>query len=637
MKSEEVSTNESGEYTAKEEEQKKKITDKIGEVLLKHGIINQDDISNALLVQERIRSGIARGEKLQDLKLGEILVKNGVISLYQLNRAIEEQKTKGESLGKQLTKLGFIKDNELVSFLSKEFGAATVNLLDEDIPDSVIKLIPPDIALKYNIVPFKRQGNTLYLAVSDPTKVNALDDIKFITGLNIEVVIASEGEIAQALTTYYNASAILTEDKEYLNSIAIEETGEEIDISELQRSSDEKPVIRFANKVLFDAVKIGASDIHIEPYESTVRIRYRLDGRLMEQMKVPGKLKNPITSRLKIMAQMDIAERRLPQDGRIKARIDGKEVDMRVSCLPTLFGEKIVIRVLDKSNLQLDMTKLGFTIDQLKDFRNSIHRPFGMILVTGPTGSGKTTTLYSALSEVNNPAVNISTAEDPVEYNIQGINQVQINEEIGFKFSTALRSFLRQDPDIIMVGEIRDLETAEIAVKAALTGHLVFSTIHTNNASSTISRLINMGVEPFLIASSLNLIIAQRLIRKLCNECKESYYPDAKILQNIGLSETDISGRHFYKPKGCSLCNKTGFKGRIAIYEVLTVADNIKDQIYKDANQFEIEKIAIKNGMKTLGISARNKFVDGITSLDEIIQYLGANTGIEMEEYEEKV
>ena len=600
-------------------------SDKLGDILVKHGVAKKDDISNALLMQERIRSGISKGEKLKDLKLGEILVKNGIITTAELNSALEEQKRYGGSIGRQLTKLGFIKDADLVSFLSKEFGAATVNLLDNEIPESVIKLIPPDLAVKLHVIPFKRQGNTLYLAVADPTRVEALDDIKFLTGLNIEVVVASENEIASALSKYYNASSILTENKDYLNSIAIEETNEELDISELQRSSSEQPIIRFVNKVLLDAVKINASDIHVEPYETIVRIRYRIDGKLIEQMKIPGQLKNPITSRLKIMAQLDIAERRLPQDGRIKARMDNKEVDMRVSCLPTLFGEKIVIRVLDKANLQLDMRKLGFSEQQLKDFKNAIHKPYGMILVTGPTGSGKTTTLYSALSDVNRPDVNISTAEDPVEYNIQGINQVLVNEEIGLTFASALRSFLRQDPDIIMVGEIRDLETAEIAIKAALTGHLVLSTIHTNSAASTISRLINMKVEPFLVASSLNLIIAQRLIRKLCAECKEPYYPDVNAILKLGFNMQELSGKRFYKAKGCNACNKTGYKGRIAIYEVLDVNDDIKNKIYENANESEIHNTAVDKGMKALRESAKEKFLEGITSLEEIIQYLDSN------------
>jgi len=596
--------------------------EKLGNILLKHGVAKKDDISNALLMQERIRSGIAKGEKLKDLKLGEILVKNGIITGVELNTALEEQKRVGGSIGRQLTKLGFIKDSDLVSFLSKEFGAATVNLLENEIPESVIKLIPTDLAVKLQVVPFKRQGNTMYLAVSDPTRVEALDDIKFLTGLNIEIVVTSENEIASALSKYYNASSILTGNKDYLNSIAIEETNEELDISELQRSSSEQPIIKFVNKVLLDAVKMNASDIHVEPYESVVRVRYRMDGKLIEQMKIPGQLKNPIISRLKIMSQMDIAERRLPQDGRIKARMDNKEVDMRVSCLPTLFGEKIVIRVLDKSNLQLDMRKLGFSDEQLKDFKTAIHRPYGMILVTGPTGSGKTTTLYSALSEVNRPDVNISTAEDPVEYNIQGINQVFVNEEIGLTFASALRSFLRQDPDIIMVGEIRDLETAEIAIKAALTGHLVLSTIHTNNASSTISRLINMKVEPFLVASSLNLVIAQRLIRKLCLECKEPYYPDVNALAKLGFTNAEIAGKRFYKAKGCPACNKTGYKGRIAIYEVLNVGEDVKNKIYENANEFEIQKVAVNHGMKPLKESAKERFLDGTTSLEEIIQYL---------------
>lgn len=600
-----------------------KITsEKLGDILLRHGVAKKDDISAALKIQEKIRSGISGGERSRGMKLGEILVKNGVITPSNLNAALEEQRRAGGSIGKQLARLGFIKESDLVTFLSKEFGAATVNLLELEIPENVLKLVPPDLAVKLQVIPFKRQGNTLYLAVSDPTRVETLDDIKFLTGLNVEIVVASENEISSALTKYYNASSILTENKDYLNSIAIEEPTEELNISELQKSSSEQPIIKFVNKVLLEAVRSGASDIHIEPYESIVRVRYRMDGKLIEQMQIPAQLKNPIISRLKIMSQLDIAERRLPQDGRIKAKMEGRDVDMRVSCLPTLFGEKIVIRILDKSNLQLDMTKLGFSVRQLEAFKYAIHRPFGMILVTGPTGSGKTTTLYSALSEVNKPDVNISTAEDPVEYNIEGINQVLVNEEIGLTFAMALRSFLRQDPDIIMVGEIRDMETAEIAIKAALTGHLVLSTIHTNNASATISRLINMKVEPFLVASSLNLVIAQRLVRKLCMECKEKFSPNEDELIRLGFDREKVSKGSFYKAKGCPVCNKTGYKGRIAIYEVLNVDENIKGRIYENATEFEIQAAAAKNGMQTLGDSARGKFLDGVTSIEEIMQYL---------------
>jgi type IV pilus assembly protein PilB len=602
---------------------------KLGEILVKHGSVKKDDINNALLIQEKIRNGIKKGQELQDAKLGEILVKNNIITANQLGLALEEQEKTGGSIGKQLSKLGFVKDSELVSFLSKEFGAATVNLLSSAIPPDVIKLIPPDTALKYHVVPYKRQGNTLYLAVSDPTKVTVLEDIKFYTGLNVEVVLAAESEINQALSTYYNASSILTEHKDYIDSISIEDTNEEIDISELQRSSSEKPIIQFVNKVISDGIRRGASDLHFEPYENNIRVRFRIDGKLNEIMTVPGQLKNAISSRIKIMSQMDIAERRMPQDGRIKVRVESKEVDIRVSCLPILYGEKIVMRILDKSSLQLDMKKLGFSDNQLNDFQDAIHKPYGMILVTGPTGSGKTTTLYSALSDLNKKTVNISTAEDPVEYNIYGINQVQINEDIGLTFAQALRSFLRQDPDIIMVGEIRDLETAEIAIKAALTGHLVLSTIHTNNAASTISRLINVGVEPFLVASSLNLVIAQRLVRKLCTECKEPYIPDGRMLKGFGFEEGIIKRNVLYKAKGCSACMNTGYKGRIAIYEVLTLTDDIKDLIYKNANEFEIESIAVKNhGMITLSESAKEKFISGITSMEEILQYLKTTNNI---------
>ena len=602
---------------------------KLGEILIKHGAVKKDDVNNALLIQEKIRSRLKKGQQLQDIKLGEILVKNDIITASQLEQALEEQGQSGGSIGKQLSKLGFVKDSELVSFLSKEFGAATVNLLSSEIPSDVIKLIPPETALKYHVIPYKRQGNTLYLAVSDPTKVTVLEDIKFYTGLNVEVVLSPESEINQALSTYYNASTILMEHKDYIDSISIEDTNEEIDISELQRSSSEKPIIQFVNKVLSDGIRRGASDLHFEPYENNIRVRFRIDGKLNEIMTVQGQLKNAISSRIKIMSQMDIAERRMPQDGRIKVKVENKEVDIRVSCLPTLYGEKIVMRILDKSSLELNMKKLGFSENQLNDFQTAIYKPYGMILVTGPTGSGKTTTLYSALSDLNKKTVNISTAEDPVEYNIYGINQVQINEDIGLTFAQALRSFLRQDPDIIMVGEIRDLETAEISIKAALTGHLVLSTIHTNNAASTISRLINVGVESFLVASSLNLVIAQRLVRKLCNECKEPYKPDNILLKGFGFKDSIASLNLFYKPKGCSACMNTGYKGRIAIYEVLIVTDDIKDLIYKNANEFEIENLAVKNHkMITLSESAKEKFISGITSLDEILQYLKTNNNI---------
>ncbi len=597
---------------------------KLGELLVKQGIVKKNDVSDALLAQKRIRDNIAKGHKLKDLKLGEIFVRNNLITSEQLNRALEEQDKTGGSVGGQLTKLGFAKDSELISFLSKEFGAATVNISTSEIPSAVIKLIPPDIALKHQVVPYRRQGNTLYLAVSDPTNVAALDDVKFFTGLNVEVVLASEAEINNALSTYYNASAVLAEHKDFIESISISDIDEEINISELQRSSSDKPVMQFVNKVISDAVRRQASDIHFEPYESVMRIRFRIDGKLIEAMKIPWQLKNPVGSRIKIMSQMDISEKRLPQDGRIKVRMDGnQEIDLRVSTLPTLFGEKIAMRILDKSFLQLDMKKLGFSELQLRDFKNAIHKPYGMILVTGPTGSGKTTTLYSALSDLNNTTVNISTAEDPVEYNIAGTNQVQVNEEINLTFASALRSFLRQDPDIIMVGEIRDFETAEVAVKAALTGHLVLSTVHTNNASSTVLRLINMGVEPFLVASSTNLIIAQRLIRKVCEGCKTVHKIDYPLLSGLGFKDEDIKNTVFYKGKGCPACMNTGYRGRIAIYEVLNITDDIRELIYKNANQLEIEQTAIKNGMITLAQAAKEKFLAGITSLDEILQYIG--------------
>ena len=602
---------------------------RLGDYLIRKGIATAQDVSNALLTQERIRTGIAKGEKLRDLKLGEILLRNNIITVEELEEAFAEQGHSGGSISTNLTKLGYVSGNEIDSLLSYESEIPVVNLLKEDIPENIIKLIPSELAIKYKIIPLKQFKGTLYLAISEHSKIDALDDIKFLTGLNVEIIVVSDNEIASALSKYYyyNALNILAENKEYINSISSEDFKEEINVSELESSSSEEPIIKFVNKVLLDGVKMGASDIHIEPYESILRIRYRMDGKLIEQMKIPAQLKSRVISRLKIMSQLDIADKRSAQDGRIKAKMEGKDIDMRVSSLPTLFGEKIVIRILDKSNLQLDMRKLGFSEEQMQDFNTAIHSPYGMILVTGPTGSGKTTTLYSALSELNKPDVNISTAEDPVEYNIQGINQVHVGEGNNLTFASALRSFLRQDPDIIMVGEIRDLETAEIAIKAALTGHLVLSTIHTNNAASTISRLINMDVEPFLVASSLNLIIAQRLVRKLCNECKEPYYEDENVLTGLGFTKKEISGIRFYKEKGCSACNKTGYKGRIAIYEVLNISDDVKSKIYENASEFEIQAAAVKNGMKTLKESAKEIFLNGITSLKEIMQYVNTIKG----------
>ncbi|MGI9591229.1 MAG: ATPase, T2SS/T4P/T4SS family, partial [Myxococcota bacterium] len=439
-------------------------------------------------------------------RIGELLVKENLLSADQLAKAREQTRSKGGRLGAQITQLGFLDENELTDFVAKQYGVPSINLDEFDIEDAVIQLIPEEVAQKHTVVPVNRAGSTLILATSDPSNIFALDDIKFLTGYNIQPVVASEEAIKRSIDRFYDQATSLDDVMGDFDDSDIDlvTDDEDFDVSELAKASEDAPVVKLVNLILTDAVKKTASDIHIEPYEKAFRVRYRIDGVLYEVMKPPMKLKNAITSRVKIMSELDIAERRLPQDGRIKLKMGrGREMDFRVSVLPTLFGEKIVMRLLDKSNLQLDMTKLGFEQHQLDVFKNSIHQPFGMVLVTGPTGSGKTTTLYSALSELNQTTENLSTAEDPVEFNLAGINQVQMHEEIGLNFAAALRSFLRQDPDIIMVGEIRDFETAEIAVKAALTGHMVLSTLHTNDAPSTVNRLLNMGIEPFLVSSSV--------------------------------------------------------------------------------------------------------------------------------------
>jgi type IV pilus assembly protein PilB len=555
-------------------------------------------------------------------RLGELLVKENLITPEQLKKAIEEQKTGGGRLGSSLTKLGFVSDEELLSFLSKQYNVPAINLDEFEIDKEVVRKIPENIARKHFIIPVNQTGSTLIVATSDPTNLSVIDEIKFLTGYNVEFVAATEAAIKKSIEKYFEIS---TDYQEIMNEAAeeYEVIGEDdnIDVKSLEKASEEAPVIKLVNSVLNDAIKKGASDIHVEPYEKTFRIRFRIDGMLYEIMKPPLSLKNAIASRLKIMSKLDIAERRRPQDGRIKIRYsDGKDIDFRVSVLPTLFGEKIVLRLLDKSNLQLDMTKLGFNEKQLKDFKDAVHKPYGMVLVTGPTGSGKTTTLYSALSELNQISKNVSTAEDPVEYNIPGVNQVQMHEEIGLNFAAALRSFLRQDPNIIMVGEIRDYETAEIAVKAALTGHLVLSTIHTNDAPSTINRLLNMGIEPFLVASSVHAILAQRLMRKICEKCKEEIDIEKKFLTDIGMSEAEAKTTKTYKGKGCNMCSNTGYKGRIAVYEILTIAEEIRELVLAGASANEIKKEGIRLGMMTMRQSAIDLLKKGLTTIDEVVR-----------------
>ena len=563
-----------------------------------------------------------------DERIGNLLIKENLISKEQLVRALEEQKLSGGRLGYNITKLGFLKEDELIAFLSKQYGVPSINLADFEIDASVIKLVPEDVATKHQIIPINRAGSTLIVAMADPSNIFAVDDIKFLTGYNVEVVVASEAAIREAIDKYYDQSASLSSVMSDFDDADLElvEAGEDVDVKELEKATEDAPVVKLVNLILTDAVKKSASDIHIEPYEKEFRVRYRIDGVLYEVMRPPMKLKNALTSRVKIMSELDIAERRLPQDGRIKLKMGkGREMDYRVSVLPTLFGEKVVLRLLDKSTLQLDMTKLGFEEKPLRDFQSSIHKPFGMVLVTGPTGSGKTTTLYSALSELNKVSENISTAEDPVEFNLTGINQVQMHEEIGLNFATSLRSFLRQDPDIIMVGEVRDFETAEIAVKAALTGHMVLSTLHTNDAPSTINRLLNMGIEPFLVASSLNCVLAQRLARRICLECKERVDVLPQALIDIGVPPEEAARIQVYRGAGCPACSNTGFRGRIAIYEVMAVGEEIKEFILNGASASEIKREAMRLGMKTLRQSAITKLAEGVTTTEEVIRVSAAD------------
>ncbi len=559
-------------------------------------------------------------------RIGELLVKENLLSSEQLLKAREEAATKGQRLGAQITALGFMDENELTEFVAKQYGVPSINLDDFQIEPEVLALIPEEVAKKHSVVPVNRAGSTLILATADPSNIFALDDIKFLTGYNIQPVVASEDAIRAAIEVYYAEPEedILDDvmagfDDDGIDFVSGEE---EEDMDGLAREAEDAPVVKLVNLILTDAIKKTASDIHIEPYEKSFRVRYRIDGVLYEVMKPPLKLKNALTSRVKIMSELDIAERRLPQDGRIKLKLGkGREMDFRVSVLPTLFGEKIVLRLLDKSNLQLDMTKLGFEQSQLDDFKDCIHQPFGMVLVTGPTGSGKTTTLYSALSELNQTSENISTAEDPVEFNLAGINQVQMHEDIGLNFAAALRSFLRQDPDIIMVGEIRDFETAEIAVKAALTGHMVLSTLHTNDAPSTINRLLNMGIEPFLVSSAVNCIVAQRLARRICSECvADDPDVDMEKVTSVGLTEDEIKSYKALKGLGCGACSDTGFKGRVAIYEVMIMTDSLKEFVLNGASGAEIKREAIRGGMVTLRRSALNMMLDGVTTISEVFR-----------------
>ncbi|MDR3567149.1 MAG: type IV-A pilus assembly ATPase PilB [Syntrophobacteraceae bacterium] len=556
-------------------------------------------------------------------KIGELLVQEGLITSEQLNRALEEQRHSGERLGAALVKHGVIDENILCDFIARQFNCPQVNLTRLDIRKDIIGLIPLDIMHKYQAFPFGLMGNTLHVAMSDPGNLFIIDDIRFLTRKNVQVHVASDSVIKQVIGACVTEEDTLDEVLGMLKDevdVDLVQATDEMDLSTLENAAEQAPVVKLVNLVLMDAIRKQASDIHIEPYEKMVRIRLRIDGVLYEVMRPPVHLKNAIISRIKIMARLDIAERRLPQDGRIRLKAKNREMDFRVSVLPTLFGEKIVLRLLDKAGLQLDMTRLGFEELQYKNFRDAIYLPFGMVLVTGPTGSGKTTTLYSALSDLNKVGQNISTAEDPVEYNLAGINQVQIHESIGLTFAAALRAFLRQDPDIIMVGEVRDFETAEIAVKAALTGHLVLSTLHTNDAPSTINRLLNMGVEAFLVSSAVNLVLAQRLVRRICPECKILEEVPAETLLDLGVMDEEIGAFACYRGAGCSACNDTGYRGRIALYEIMPMYEQIRELVLMGASASEIKKESIRLGMTTLRRAGINKLKEGVTSLEEVIR-----------------
>jgi len=554
-------------------------------------------------------------------KIGEMLLKGNLISADQLRGALETQEKTHERIGAILVKAGFIKEEELLAYLGRQFSLPVVDLSKYEINPEVVRLLPEEMIQKHLALPINRVGSKMIVAVADPSNMAIIDGIGFKTGYAVELVLASEREITTQINKFFDRSMefrdIISELDEDLEVIR----EEEVDTADLARSVDDAPVVKLANYLLTEAIKRRASDIHIEPYEKEFRTRYRVDGVLYEVMRPPLRLRNALSSRLKIMASLDIAERRLPQDGRIKMKMGkGHEMDFRVSVLPTIHGEKIVLRLLDKSNLELDMTKLGFEPAQLVDFNAAIHRPFGMILVTGPTGSGKTTTLYSALSELNKVSDNICTAEDPVEYNFAGINQVQMKEEIGLTFAAALRSFLRQDPDIIMVGEIRDYETAEISVKAALTGHLVLSTLHTNDAPSTVTRLLNMGIEPFLVSSSLNLVVAQRLARRVCIKCMEEIKIPPKALVDAGMKPERIRFAKPAKGKGCDECSGTGFRGRVALYEVMPIKEEIKDLILRGGSALDLQREAIRLGMKTLRQAGLSKLEEGVTTLEEVLR-----------------
>ena len=563
-------------------------------------------------------------------RFAELLVRGGIVSREQLSEAQKKERENSSSVTREIVRLGFTTEEILTAFLAKQFGIEAIELIPAEIEDSIFSLVPPQIVQKHQIIPYKLLGSTLTVAMADPTDLVAINDVKFVTGYGVRVVLAVSANIKKVLDHRFGGVSYDDVLKKFGDGeMEVVQENDDVNLQELQQATMDAPVVTLVNAILADAAKRRCSDIHVEPYEKIFRVRFRIDGVLQEIMSPPLRLKNALVSRLKVMAGLDIAERRLTQDGRIKLKMSvGGELDIRVSILPTLFGEKVVMRLLDKSNLQLDMAKLGFDSQNLKDFQEAIHKPYGMILITGPTGSGKSTTLYSALSELNKPDVNISTAEDPIEYNLVGINQVQVRDQIGLNFAACLRSFLRQDPDIIMVGEIRDLETAQIAIKAALTGHLVLSTLHTNDCAATVDRLMNMGMEPFLLTSSINLILAQRLVRRICDKCKEAVEVKPEILIELGVDAAELSaGFPTFHGRGCNNCGGTGYRGRLAVYEVMVMRDGLKELILKGASAMELKREAVKLGMGTLRMSALQKVRAGLTSVDETVRVTDTDKG----------
>ncbi|OQX92583.1 MAG: type IV-A pilus assembly ATPase PilB [candidate division Zixibacteria bacterium 4484_95] len=556
------------------------------------------------------------------IELGKMLVKSGKITEDQLNKALELQKSTNGKLGEILVRIGAIEDENIISeFVGKQLNIGALRLTDIDLNPDVVKLIPQDIARKFNVVAVSKISKSLIVAISDPNNIYVLDAIKFITGCNIQPVISPESVIQKAIDTYYDdRGALDTIIKEIDEELEIVDTSDDLpEEQDLQAQVQDKPLVKLVDSIIADAIRLGASDIHFECYEKRIRVRYRVDGTLHEKAPIPFKYRAAIVSRMKIMADLDISERRLPQDGRIKIKMGERTVDLRVSVLPTIYGEKVVMRILDPRSLMVDLTKLGFPSLALKNFTKAINLPYGMILVTGPTGSGKTTTLYSALKTLNTPDVNIMTAEDPVEFNFDGINQVLVRSNIGLTFAAALRSFLRQDPDIIMVGEIRDGETADIAIKAALTGHLVFSTLHTNDAPSTINRLVDMGVPIYLVAASTKLIMAQRMVKKICSYCKKEEKITPEIMDMLQLSSEQLKDIKIFKGTGCNECNGTGYQGRTGIFEVMPISSTIEKMIVGGASTAEIRHQAIKEGMLTLRMAAIEKLKQGLTSVEQVI------------------